>query len=216
MMKKIIVLSMIANYSFVSGWGNNNPPYNNAVLNSAYQSIQQKAINVSTSEVASRAGTETDIAGCFKEEILTDAAEDAPISEKRKMKKSMALIRAAYQARKVSGLTLEVSDFYETVALDFDNKERSLEAEKAGLWGSKLGWGLFTVVGVGGLALTAKIVRDRGDKTAAQIIGGGSVLAVTVGGGKLISTIGKEEKLKTHIAQAQTMKNAWENSFKVK
>jgi hypothetical protein len=52
------------------------------------------------------------------------------------------------------------------------------------------------------------------NKSAAQLIGGMSVLATTVGGAKFISTIGKEEKLKTHIIQIQVMKNGWENSFK--
>lgn len=212
MMKKIILLSMVINYSIVSGWGNTRE-YNNAALNSAYQAIQQKVINVSTGEVACKAGTQADVAESFKEEFLSDPDEDAPISEKRRVQRSMALIRAVSKAQAVSGLSLEVSDLHETIALDFHNKEQALEAEKNGLWGSKLGWGACTVVGVCGIVVATQMGGGR-NKSAAQLIGGMSVLATTVGGAKFISTIGKEEKLKTHIIQIQVMKNGWENSFK--
>jgi hypothetical protein len=48
-----------------------------------------------------------------------------------------------------------------------------------------------------------------------MLVGGvGGVL--TIGGGaKFYSTIGKEGKLKTHIAKIQIVKNGWENSFRV-
>jgi hypothetical protein len=39
MMKKIILLGMVVNYSVISGWGNT-WQYNNAALSSAHQEIQ--------------------------------------------------------------------------------------------------------------------------------------------------------------------------------
>lgn len=212
MMKKIILLSVLINYSVISAvsWSNG-PQYENAALNSAHQAIQQRAINLSTSEVAGRAGTERDVAQCFEEEFLTDVAENAPISEKRKMQRTMTLVRAAHQAQPVSGLTLEVNDLVETVSLDFQNKEESLVREKEGLWSAKIGWGTLMVISLG-VGLCATQMRGNGQ----MIAGGVGVGATMLGGAKFYSTIGKEGKLKIHIARVQTMKNGWENSFRVK
>lgn len=211
MMKKMILVSMVLNYSIFGAFGlGTTPQYSNAALNTAYQGIQQKAIDVSTAEVASRAGTETDVVQCFEEEFLTDAEQDAPISEKRKMQRAMGLIRAVGKMQTVSGLSLEASDLHETVALDFYHKEINLEAEKAGLWTAKLGWTAVTVASVGAILVASQM--DKRDSSF-LVVGGIGGIGSAVGVPMLVSTMGKEEKLTTHIAQVQTMKNRWEESF---
>src|SRR5438552_2869633 len=83
MMKKIILLSIVINSGIAFGFGlRSNPQYNNAALNSAHQEIQE-LMNLPASEFARRRGTETDVVKYFEKTILTNAAEDEPISKER-------------------------------------------------------------------------------------------------------------------------------------
>jgi hypothetical protein len=204
----VITISCFATNIF--GWGlAPNPQYNNAALNAAHAAINRKAINLSTEAVVQRAGTEDDVAKCFKEEFLEDAPFNAPISEKRKMQRIMGDIRAIHNQKQVDGTTLEVTEFTEDVALDFQDKEKDLQIEMAGLYGTKVALGAGIITGVVVMGVGPKVGKDAG----MAIAGLGGCLSLGCGV-SLAYVWNKEDKLKTHETKVQTMKNEWEERFK--
>jgi hypothetical protein len=207
----IHVLTILTFSTNIFGWGNEAPRYKNAAIDQMHKAINQKAINVSTADVCSQKDTPNDVAQAFKEEFLTEAQVHEHVSEKRKTQRIMDLLRNVYNQKEVSGLTLEVNELFEDVSLGFQNKQEMLDAEIQGLFGKKVLCASVLVVGAAAFALGAADKR-KGIPAQAAIIGGG-ITAVTAAG-VFLSTLGKENTLRTHIAEVQAMQNAWETSFK--
>jgi hypothetical protein len=212
MMKKIILLTMAINSSFILGWGNN-PQYNNAALNSAHQEIRE-LMNLSASEFARRRGTETDVVKYFKKTILTNADEDAPIGKDRKTQRIMKRIRDARIEEKSSGFTTEATEFCEDVALEFQQEEENIQRHIEGLWGTKVMWGTLTVAGIitAGVGTQMSSGRNNQNFKKGTIVGGTSTAILS--GAKLWSVLGDKDTLQKKKDDIQTMKNAWEDSFK--
>ena len=212
MIKKIILFSMVVNYSVISGWGNT-PEYNNAALNSVRQEIRE-LINLPASEFARRRGTETDVLKHFQKTILTNADEDAPISKDRKTQRTMKLIRDARIEEKPSGFTTEATEFCEDTALEFQQEEENIQRQIEGLWGAKVMWGTLTAASVVAFGVGTQMSSGQHNKTfktGTMVVGGsGAVL----NGVKFWSVLGDKDTLQKKKDDIQAMKNGWEDSFK--
>jgi hypothetical protein len=219
----IIVLAINCCTANLMGWGESfvpafsgwtEIPYQNKAINEASIEIQ-KYIDIPTKEAAERVGTETDVRQEFKENFLTDAANDAPVSAKRKRQRIMTLIRTANQNKEISDLMFEVTELRENTALKLLNKEEALQAEIDGLWGSQLGWGTCTVVGGIVVLMATQISGERNMPIKLGVGLTGTVM--TMGGGaKLYSVVGKKRLLETDIQIKKQMKQDWQEAFKVR
>src|SRR5438477_8340870 len=187
MIKRIIVLSMMVNYSVVSGWGNTRE-YNNAALNSTHQEIQE-LMNLPTSEFARRRGTETDVVKYFEKTILTNAAEDEPISKERKTKRIMKRIRKARIEEKSSGFTTETTEFCEDVALEFCQEEENIQRQIDGLWGAKVMWGTLTAASVVTFGVGTQMSSERHNKAFKMGTMGVGGTAAVLNGAKFYSVM---------------------------
>lgn len=208
----MVIIGLLCLHNGLFGWGTTKQ-YNNMPLNEAWAEIQRTAIKIPSKEVARRVGTETDVARSFKEEFLTKPDADAPISEKRKRQRCMVLVRKVRDNDKegdVSELELEVNEFVEDVAIEFQNKEEDLEREIAGLFGKKIGYGTTFALGTILLGLALQ-TRDRDMKKIMVSVGGATFCGGGIG---LYSVRGAEKILRIHQEQTKIMKNDWEASFK--
>jgi hypothetical protein len=203
----MVAVIVSCNVSSIFGYGKSTD-YNNAALNSMYEAIHTELLDVSTNEVARRAGTSDDVAENFKEKFLKDPVGDAQISQKRKTQRIMKEIRKAEKTAQASGFVLGSQVFREDIAIECQEKEESLEGEIDGLWRKKVG---ATAMIVGGVMLVGIATQCKRDGVVFAGIGSTAVLG---GGAGWAYLWNRETKLRTHITQVQTAKNGWEASFK--
>jgi murein L,D-transpeptidase YafK len=171
--------------------------------------------NLPASEFARRRGTETDVVKCFEKKFLTNAEQDAPISKDRKTQTNMELIRKARIKGKASGFTIETNEFCEDVSLEFQEEEENIQRQIEGMWGAKVGWGMLTAAGVVALGVSTQMSSSQKNKILKMgTMGVGGTTAI-LSGAKFYSVMGDKNTLQQKKDDIQTMKNAWENSFKV-
>jgi len=191
----------------IAAWGNYERRYSHPTLDRLYADINNRYINLSTKEVAQRAmRDETSVARHFEQEFLTDTVENEPISDERKNREIMRLLRIVQNQSGTSGFKVAIAEFKEDVAIDLDNKEKALTNELNGYSIPKIVAGCVLVTGLG-VVVGGSIQSSGRDQ---KILGGvGSGIAV-IAGGYLYSLSGRAELLKTHIVQVQAMKKGWE------
>ena len=205
-MSLVVVLSGCV--SNVAGFGFRvDAPYGHPTVNRMHNRVQQY-LAISTSEVAQRADTETDVAKTFKKEMLSDPTDGEEISEERKNRKCMQQIKIALRKEEASGEKLELTEFKENESIAFDNKEKALIAQRDGLFAKKVMYASLAVSGVGLMCLGVKVHERPKDAGTIMFLNGAIITLADLMG--LCSTMGQEAKLNTHIDQTKTMKKGWE------
>jgi hypothetical protein len=206
---KYIFISFIYPVNVLAVWGISEKHYSHPTLDRLYLEINNRYINLSTKEVAQRAMRDaTSVARHFEQEFLTDAdaTDNESISDERKNRQLMKLLRIVYSQAEVSDFKVVITEFKEDIAIDLDNKEKALTDELNGYSIPKIVAGV--ALGAGLVAVGARI--NRKVKPGIGIMGCGGIV---VGGGYLYSLSGRAELLKIHRAQVQEMKKCWEDKY---
>lgn len=149
-------------------------------------------------------GTEKDIAQTFENEFTKENN-----GQQNTNQACMRVVRKMIQKEDGSFEEINAVEFYHNVSEDLQTKKDELQAEHDNYWMKKLAFQTVAVISTAAVVIG---IREQKTPIAPYLIGSG-VLSGTVSGVGLYSIYGKQDLLKKHIGQVDTMKKAWDNQL---
>ena len=179
-------------------------PYDISPINRLNNIIQQQYINCATAEVVAQMGTKQDVAQTFEKEFIKEDDEQRGTNQA-----CMRVVRKMIQKEDGSFEEINAVEFYHNVSEDFQIKKEELQREHDNYWRKKLAFqGL---AGISAVAIAIGIANKK-SSIGCYLLGSGVVSGAASGIG-LYSIHGKQDLLKKHIAQVDTMKKTWDNQL---